>query len=406
MTAFINFVKKSLTFLYISVRQSIICLPKTIKKVFGILKSFLIVSKKPESSVSANDLSEYYSNTGFSAQKGHYLNPVEWDLSIIVPIFNAQSFIRECLDSILQQITRFSFEVIIVDDGSTDDTLRIVKEKYSDERIVIFEQSNKGQSAARNNGLDHSKGKYLMVVDADDILLPNAIESLMNAAVSTNSDIAEGCVVRFYDSITDEMINDSIGKNRIESNKNNPRFVLTTYGYSVAKVYKRELWTTLRYPEGYIFEDVISKFILRRKANQVAFIEDVVYGYRMNNPNSTSHGTNKMKKLDSIWVLPKVFDLCEQEQAPRDDVFYLLSLNHIGLLNYITTRAHDMDVRLACFAEMRKQLTSIQDCRPKHMPLMFKLLDRAILENKFDAWEYIAGTINKYGMLKKWREIN
>ena len=113
-----------------------------------------------------------------------------------------------------------------------------------------------------------------------------------------------------------------------------------------------------------------------------------------------------MKKLDSIWILPKVIKLCDQEGAPRDEVLYILALNHIGLLNYITVRTQTRDVKLACFIEMRKQLVSIQDCRPNRIPWMFRLLERSIFEKKYNAWEYIAATINKYNMLKKWREID
>ena len=374
--------------------------------LFRFLSCVIIFKKTPDYINAEHDLSYYYTDDRkLCENKSYYTKQTEFDLSIIIPVYNAEKYIEGCLNSIFSQKTDYSYEVILVDDGSEDSTLVLI-DKYSFyTNTKLIYQKNSGQSAARNNALLIAGGRYLMFVDADDVLMPNSIEVMMRTAEQTSSDIVEGSIVRFYDDITEEMIMDSKGYSHIESNNKNPKFVLSSYGYSWAKIYKRELWDTLRFPEGYIFEDVITKFILRRKANQVAFISDVVYGYRQNN-QSSSHGSNQLKKLDSIWVLPQIFKLCEQERAPRDEVFYYLALNHIGLLNNITTRPHSTEIRLACFFEMRKQLLSIQDCRPKRMPLMFRLLDRSILENKFEAWDYIAETIHKYRLLKKWREIN
>lgn len=369
-------------------------------------KCIIISSVKNKGYKSTLPLAYYYPDNGkISSESGFLKDSCDIDLSIIIPMYNCIAYIEDCLDSVINQKTKYSFEVILIDDGSTDDTGEKAEKYLSDNRIKLIAQHNMGQSVARNKGILHSSGRFLMFVDADDILFPNAVEALMRAAESTNSDIAEGSVLKYYTEITPEMIKNSRGSNHIESYERNPRFVLQTYGYSVAKVFKRELWETLRYPEGYIFEDIITKYILRRKANQVAFIEDVVYGYRRNTASST-HGESSLKKLDSIWVLPKIFVLCEKEDSPRDDMFYLLTMSHIGILNSITMNSHELDIQMACFAEMRKQLQSIQDCRPKRMPLMFRLLEKSILEDKFEAWNFVAETITKYGMLRKWREIN
>lgn len=371
--------------------------------IFAIKKSYSV--KRP-----VNTIAEIYPDNGKlskSIAKYRY-KECRYDLSIIIPMFNVENYICTCLDSVVNQKTNYLYEIIIIDDGSTDNTLRMAEAFISNKECntTILSQENNGQSSARNMGIDCSSGEYLMFLDADDILLPNAVDGLLRAAKQSKSDIAEGSFVRFYDKITKEMICDSKGKNHIESSFYNARFVLSTYGYSWGKVYSRELWRTLRYPEGYIFEDVITKFILRRKANQVTFIDDVVYGYRMNNPSSSSHNAKNMKKLDSVWVLPKVIELCEQENVLRDDVFYLLALNHIGLLNYITTRTFDEEIRVAVFFELRKQLLSLQDCKSPKLPFMFYLLDTSILNNQFEAWEYIAETITRFEMLKKWREVD
>mgnify|MGYP001622870082 CR=1 FL=1 len=328
-----------------------------------------------------------------------------YDLTIIIPVYNVEAYIEECLMSIINQKTKYCFEIIIVDDGSTDKTVTTIIKKFNNEKIKLFQQKNAGQSAARNKAISLSQGKYIMFVDGDDVLLPNAIENMMNEAYEKNADLVEGSVVNFQDNINEEMVKESETKYHVESNQTNPYFVLTCNGYSVAKVYRFELWKTLRFPEGYIFEDVITKFILRRKANKVVFLGESIYGYRQN-LNSSTRGNDKFKLLDSIRVFPYIMLLCQQEEIPLDDVFYILALNHIGLLNYITLKNQNESVKSKYFLRMRKQLTMIEPYRACKLPFMFKLLEKSISIGQLDVWQCVADTIIKFGMLKRWREIN
>lgn len=336
-------------------------------------------------------------------EKGFRHDPI-LDLSIIIPMYNVSQYIVGSIQSVLQQGTNYNYELLLVDDGSTDNTLEVVQPFLTDSRVVLLKQENQGQSAARNHAIKNSRGKYLMMLDGDDLLTDGSIDALMDVAVQSQSDIVEGGIARFHNSLSECRLIKRRGIKLISPQKH-PNFVLTCYGYSWAKIYRRELWETLRYPEGYIFEDVISKFILRRKANQVAFIDYTVYGYRWN-PASSSHNKNQIKKLDSLLVFPRIVDLCKQEGTPFDDVFYLLCLNHIGLLNYTTTRPLEEKMQRSCFSEMQKQLCSIQEFRPQKLPKMFMLLEKSILRGDFEGWKFTAETIHKYGLLKKYREIN
>ena len=374
--------------------------------LFRFIKCLILLKKPANNTAAEYDLSHYYPDSGrLSDRRGYKNGNTAFDLSIIIPIYNSQKYIEECLNSILLQKTDYSYEIILVDDGSTDGSVSVIKQYLEKSNIKLISQRNSGQSVARNKALYESSGRYIMFIDSDDILLPGAIESLMVAAIKSGSDIVEGSIVRFINSITDEMIKDSTKKACVKSYSKEPKFVLTSYGYSVAKVYKRELWETLRFPENYIFEDVITKFILRRKANSVFYIGNVVYGYRIYESYS-SHSKNHLKKLDSIWVLPKIIELCDQEHAPKDGILYLLALNHIGLLNFVVIKSLGPDIKLAAFSEMRKQLNTLSKLKPEKMPLWFRLLNKSIKENNFDAWQYIAETIIKYRHLKKRREIN
>ena len=110
-------------------------------------------------------------------------------ISIVVPIYNAEKYLNECLDSILIQ-TFADWECILVDDGSTDNS-RSICDNYvkNDSRFRLYHKENGGVSSARNDGLDHSHGKYVCFVDSDDILIPEALEILISSAMSENSDI-------------------------------------------------------------------------------------------------------------------------------------------------------------------------------------------------------------------------
>ncbi len=111
--------------------------------------------------------------------------------SIIVPVYNVEKFLRESLDSIVAQTFK-DFEVICVNDGSTDNSLEILNEYANkDSRIKIISQENQGQGVARNNAIDIAQGKYLLFVDPDDWIETNALEQIWNKAEATDANIVQ-----------------------------------------------------------------------------------------------------------------------------------------------------------------------------------------------------------------------
>ncbi len=108
-------------------------------------------------------------------------------ISIIIPIYNAERHIGQCLDSVVNQ-TYKNLEIICINDGSTDDTASILNEyKEKDKRIILINQNNMGNSISRNIGLNKVTGKYLFFVDADDYLMLNIIEKLYNTIIMTKA---------------------------------------------------------------------------------------------------------------------------------------------------------------------------------------------------------------------------
>ena len=374
-----------------------------IKKVCAVVKCLCLSLFSRESRTyiykAEEKLNALFPDKGYIIDNAIFKNSASIDLSIIIATCNAERYIEECLNSVVNQKTKYNVEIIIVNDGSTDKTAEKIKPYLSDKRVKYYEQNNQGQSAARNFAIFNSVGKYLMIVDSDDIIADGSIDFFIGTAINIGSDIVEGKGQMFYNNI--EFTIDK----RYRIVKSYSRELLKSVGYSWGKIYKRELWENVSYPVGYIFEDIITKFILRRKANKIATSNAVIYGYRVG-IQSSSHKSNNLNFLSSLRVMPKIWGLCDRNNIPKDKIFYLLSLNHIGLLNYIMLKCQPQELQELAFSVMQNQIKDISAYKPNNIPLMFKMLEKSIRYGKFKTWQHISETIIKYKFLKKYREIN
>ena len=200
------------------------------------------------------------------------------DLSIIVPAYNVERFVGPCLESILNQETKVDFEVIIVNDGSTDGTADVIAEyAQKDSRIRVISQSNKGISDARNTGIDQARGKALMFVDSDDMVAPTHVDALMTALRAGDCDY----VTSDYTDI-DEAGN-QIGQGKLRE------FMGTAWG----RAYWRYVWNDVRFPEGYLYEDTMLSFLIKPRYKNKQ-IENNGYLYRHTKSSiSRNKGTDK-----------------------------------------------------------------------------------------------------------------
>ena len=181
------------------------------------------------------------------------------DISIIVPIYNAERYLRKCLDSLVNQ-TKKELEFILVNDGSTDTTEDIIK-TYKDKRIKYFKNKNQGIGKTRNFGIEKSTGKYIMFVDSDDYLEKNACEILYNKAINTNSDLV---VCDFYKVYENEELEEvRLIDFKQTSLKKMPSLINKINLSPWNKIYKRELITSnnLKFIENLKYED--APFVLQ-----------------------------------------------------------------------------------------------------------------------------------------------
>ena len=138
-------------------------------------------------------LQKFHENTGKSCICETRKISQTFDLDIIVPCYNVENQVENCIDSLITQKTKYNFRIILIDDGSTDKTGKIIDSYVYNPTIKIIHQKNRGHSGARNSGLNIIDAKYVMFVDSDDKLCSeNAVQKLLDCAYQYNADIVEG----------------------------------------------------------------------------------------------------------------------------------------------------------------------------------------------------------------------
>ena len=210
-------------------------------------------------------------------------------ISVIVPIYNTEKYLVECVESIRKQ-TYSNIEIILVDDGSTDASIEICDEfAEKDSRVRVFHKENEGVAVARNFGIQQSNGQYVVIVDSDDVAVDKMIEVLYTQIKENDADIAVGNYYiydesdgNFYYYITEadycvevlspqELIDRQAGAWKW----NSTAFMLTTF-----KLYKKVLFDDVSFTHGRRFDDEASTHRLFLRSKKKVFVNDNVYLYR------------------------------------------------------------------------------------------------------------------------------
>lgn len=216
-------------------------------------------------------------------------------ISVIVPVYNIEEEISKCLLSILLQ--KFSdFEIIAVDDGSTDKSSEILDEfakKY--EQIRVFHTKNRGLSAARNFGIRKARGKYLAFVDGDDFIDPDFLEKLYRAISDSGAEISVSGYTEFFE----DNIRYFLPKNEtISGEEATIRFLTKQENLEILtwnKLYLKELFKDIQFPVGEVNEDNLTTYKLLSRAKKVSYISAALYNY-VRRENSISFTTSDFKR--------------------------------------------------------------------------------------------------------------
>ena len=252
-------------------------------------------------------------------------------ISVIVPIYNVERYLEECLNSIQHQ-TYTNIEVILVNDGSTDQS-KIICERFceADSRFHVIHQTNQGQSVARNVGVTASKGEYIAFVDSDDIIQHNYLETLMQH-MGEDVDIVESqFTVHKKDFLAENFQDIKIifEGNSEEAVKVVPNHLLSVN--PVTKLYRRAIVEAVPYLEELIFEDIYSGIGMLKYIRKIVKIDYVGYYYRQH-ATSTMHRKFTEKNLDVFVVCDKLIELYsdKEELLPYIGSF----LVHVATMHY------------------------------------------------------------------------
>lgn len=257
-------------------------------------------------------------------------------VSIIVPIYNAEKYLDSCIQSVLRQ-TYTNWELILIDDGSTDKSGRIAEEYgFADERITVFHQKNLGVSLARNQGIDEATGNYVVFLDADDELIEDCLAKTVNIAEETNADVVAGRSCE-----NQELYQDRIIWTGAEALENSLKDHLFTYS-ACAKLIRREFIGKTRFtPDIRINEDSYFVFQLLCKQNVFVLTNDVIYFYRANS-ESSSRTVFSEKYFDILKVSDLKYKKIEEQFPQMHDLAKNMLLKaRMNVLRILAVRTRD-----------------------------------------------------------------
>lgn len=281
------------------------------------------------------------------------------EISIIVPVYNVEAYLSRCVNSILTQ-TYDDFELILVDDGSTDNSGKICDNFVSsDPRIRVIHKENGGVSSARNAGLDICVGKYVSFVDSDDFIAPIMLENLHSLAEKEKADIVDCGFTRVFDSTQPQDIT-STDEYTITDGRTAIRN-LPGAASSWAKLYRRELFRNLRFEEGRIYEDTLLLPFLYYEAEKVVTTPASYYCY-FQRPGSIMQSNYSIKNLDILYVYEMRLDFFAEKGLT--EAYNLLNADYpfilVKTLRKLKEHSHldpDKSIRCRIYAEFRNRFS-------------------------------------------------
>lgn len=322
-----------------------------------------------------------------------YINPEineSLDLSIVIPVYNYADILEENINSILNQKTDYKFEAIFVDDGSTDGAQDILRKYENHPNVKLIFQQNGGIGAARNTGINHANGKYLMFVDCDDIVHDDIVETLLSKAYEQDLDmvVAAHNLVKEKNGEVYEVVPNVYPQKNLIGFKNGDE-IMNLPGLPWAKVYKRELWNNVRFFPGYWYEDTIVHPLIFTQVESYAYIPKVVYEYKWYEKNfsHTQNDSKRIRTIERYWILEEILAQYEKLNFAKDAKFYTLLLRHYSSYYYPFIKGLDSKVVEALFVLAKEEIDKYKPKEKVKLPYVLKYVDKAFTENDMSLWQ-------------------
>lgn len=314
-------------------------------------------------------------------------------ISVIIPIYNVEKYLRNCLDSLLIQ-TFTDFEVLLIDDGSSDDSGAICDEYVEkDRRVKVVHQKNQGVSAARQQGLDMAQGKYIAFIDPDDFVLPHFLFEMITSAENHNADLVwcdyteqhrQGATL--HSCKQDSLTNQELLKNILEG-KFSAVLWNKIYKMSIIKQFGICFDKSLETAEDILF---VSKYLCHVK--RVGYIPQSLYNYNMVNENSAINKFDVLRFKTDYAVMLNSLTLSLKAEGLNQELFPSLvrCMFYCKDIYAFDSRYRDFNKYRSMFPEVDNHLSIL-----KSLPF-FRKWALLCIQKKWDLLAYICLILNKF----------
>lgn len=281
-------------------------------------------------------------------------------VSLIIPVYNVDAFLERCLDSVQNQ-TYKDTEVIIVNDGSTDNSAQIINEFVANNpNFKSFTIENSGQGGARNHGIEKATGDYIAFLDSDDYIAPNCIERLIETVKVENSDIV---VCNCFDVKEDGTIISNVKNNIINKSTSvfeNPKILFNRVA-PWGKLFKKDIFGDLRFTTRAWYEDMrlIPKLYLN--AQKISYIEDSLF-YYVQRAGSTMNNSNALKNLEILDTFDDLFSYFKQNNTYekfRQELEFLV-ISHIAVAGITRVAMSNATEKKAVIKQMQDYISQFE----------------------------------------------
>ncbi len=284
-------------------------------------------------------------------------------VSVVIPIYNVESYLTECLNSIVNQTLR-NIEIICINDGSTDNSLDIIEEfAKKDRRMKVITQENAGHAVATNRGIDMARGKYLFLMDSDDTLDLEALEKSFNAAEENNVDFVLFKAINYDDSTGEYYESEFYSMDMLANHVGDNIFNFDDVGelaFNMAvtpwtKLYNKKFIRRfgLHFPEGLIFEDNIFFWECLLSAKRIYFLKEFLFTRRWHDASSTKAGDKRF--VDSIIINSMIIDVIKH-YGVLDDTFKRRLYNRKIFLGILRFKKIKDEYKQIYFEELQKNI--------------------------------------------------
>lgn len=307
----------------------------------------------------------------------------KYELSLLVPVYNDEKYLNECLDSLIGQKTGHSYQIVIVNDGSTDNSAAIIEQYKEISNITVFEQSNRGISAARNKALELASGKYIGFIDNDDTVTERYVEHLLNRIEQTDADvvkcghrtISDGRIVE-TSQLTDASYTGGLGSNIMKYN-----------GYIWGGLYRRALWNEICLPEGFWFEDMITRLLPYSICNKFEYLGEALYNKRDHETNASKIVWNKgIKRYDQLFLLKSIIEKRKDIQITMTDSHFGICMEELGYFACNRLGINDLHNSFVISADIVKEMRAELGHEPEFSDGSTWFLYESLRNGDYDAY--------------------